>query len=152
MRDLLAWPIVIEPGPRPVLELVVSIVVLAGGVGMALLYLRGPKAQQAAGRTAIGGYRPWRRLGAAICLLISIMFVAGLYALNRDTPGKVFFAYWLILALLLMWLCALAVKDMAYTRKVLAAYRAGKIKLSGEPVSRDEAGNDRPGSSEDSAS
>ncbi len=154
MHSLLASFIVIEPGPRPALELAVSIVVLASGVGVAWIYLRGPKAQQDGGPTAIGGYRPWRRLGAAICLLISITFVAGLYGLNRDTPPKVFYAYWLILALLLLWLCGLALKDMAYTRKVLAAYRAGRMTLSGEPIAKGESprsGDDRSDEPEDPA-
>jgi len=114
------------------MEAFLSILLLATGVSCAWVYLgrRGRSGR----RLTIGGDRPWRRLGAAICLVLAVMFVLGVYVLNDTGSLRGFAAYWLVMLVLVVWLCMLAIKDILYTRRVVAGWRAGKLGLDGSPV------------------
>lgn len=113
------------------MELTISLIVVAFAVSIALLYLRQRPAKHVANR--VGGDRPWRRLGAGICLLVGVMFAVGLARLNPHSGPRSFTWYWIVVLLLILWLCGLAIKDLLYTRTVLSRWRAGLINLDGSP-------------------
>lgn len=113
----------------PTLKLLTSIGVLTAAVVFAVVYLNRPWEQDGGG--ALGGHRPWRKLGAGIFVVLAVTFVLGIYILDLETPPKVYAIYWLIFTGLLGWLCVLALRDLMYTRKILQRYREGKINLDG---------------------
>lgn len=113
------------------MELAISLIVVAFAVLIAFLYLRRRPLKHVANR--VGGDRPWRRLGAGICLLVGVMFAIGLAGLNPRTSPRSFTWYWIVVLLLILWLCGLAIKDLLYTRSVLSRWRAGLINLDGSP-------------------
>ena len=108
-------------------------IVLGVAVALAVVYFRRTPPGQENRRGVLGGSRPWRRLGAAICLVLAIMFVGGLYLMDARTSPRAFAAYWLVMLVLALWLCALAIKDVLYTRRMLIAWRKGKGRLDGAP-------------------
>lgn len=63
--------------------------------------------------------RPWRKLGAAIVLVVAVMFTLGLYVLDLKGGPVVFVAYWLTVLVLIVWLCILAIRDVLYTRRIV---------------------------------
>ena len=97
------------------MESAATIVLVAVGAGIAARYLRASR--------IVGAQRPWRRVGAVICLLLSVMFVVGLYVLDEKGPPALYLTYWLFMMLLVVWLLALAVQDILYTRKLIARWR-----------------------------
>jgi amino acid permease len=104
-------------------ELGLSLIVLGVAVGLAVVYFRRTPQDHQRRVDALGGFRPWRRLGAAICLVLAAMFVCGVYLMDARTPSRVFAAYWLVMLVLVVWLCALAVKDVLHTRRMLLTWR-----------------------------
>ncbi len=100
------------------MQVVFCVSLLAVGLILARLYLwpRGCP-------NAIIEERPWRRLGAGICLILSVMFTAGVYVLGDHRSPKVYAWYWSVIMLLVLWLLVLAVRDMSYTRRVLLERR-----------------------------
>jgi hypothetical protein len=74
------------------------------------------------------GDRPWRRVGAVLCLVVGVMFLAGVWWLDdrvaREQP-LLFTVYWSLILLLLVWLCVLAFRDVMYTRRALAIWKEG---------------------------
>ncbi|MHC5108784.1 MAG: hypothetical protein ACYTHJ_02765 [Planctomycetota bacterium] len=105
-----------------------SIIVLVTGVSIAWKYLRfRPDPNTRGSRTQPGvigvSDRPWRRLGAAICLTTAVMFVLGIYLINPERNPAAVATYWLVILLLVVWLCLLAVKDMLHTRRELEKWR-----------------------------
>lgn len=106
----------------PLLKLAVSIAVLLVGLGCAWFYLREarPRADHAG---PLAGHRPWRKLGAAICLLVSVMFVLGVYLVDIPDHPRAYALFWTIILVLMLWLCALAFKDVKYTLRLLRAHR-----------------------------
>ena len=106
------------------METVLSILVLGFGVGFAIVYLRKPAMSDGSSRQAFGGNRPWRELGAAVCLVLSIMFVAGVNLLDATSSPRLFMAYWLVMLVLVIWLCGLALKDIIHTRHAITTRRA----------------------------
>ena len=115
-----------------ILQIVFSVLVIGFGLTCALIYLRKPRAR---GGSAAGekdrDERPWRRIGAAICLLVSVMFVVGVY--TEDTPDRprAYAAFWVVIMALVLWLCGLALKDLRYTQKKIAQWRARKPSFKG---------------------
>lgn len=77
----------------------------------------------------IRGNRPWRRVGAAICLVLAIMFVLGVYLVDIPQRPWAYAAFWLVMVVLVIWLCILAAKDILYTRQVIAKWRAERKTL-----------------------
>ena len=104
-------------------KLLISIILLATAAILAWVYLR--KAPPAAdSRYPFAGQRPWRKLGAAICLLISVMFVLGIYVVDIPDRPIPYATYWLIMLGLVIWLFVLAVRDIMYTRQLVRRWRA----------------------------
>ncbi len=110
------------------MQLIASILILLGGIACAWFYLgRPPVSPDETSRFAtLVADRPWRRVGAAICLLLSIMFVVGLYAVDVPANPKAYAAFWLIIMLLVLWLCVLAVKDVLHTRRLINEWRRAR--------------------------
>ena len=108
------------------IKLVTSIGVLGIGGVVAIGYLRNPFADVEPDPGSRGGERPWRRLGAAICVVVAVMFVLGIYLLDGKPPPRVFLAYWILVLVLVFWLCGLALKDIMHTRRLLSARMASR--------------------------
>lgn len=77
-----------------------------------------------------GNDRPWRILGAGICVVVAVMFVVGVAAVDIPQRPRAYAAYWLVILFLLLWLCCLAIKDVLYTRRLLGEWQR-KRKLHG---------------------
>jgi uncharacterized membrane protein len=71
----------------------------------------------------LSGDRPWRKLGAVIMLLLAVMFVLGIYVLDEHRGVWFYALYWLIMMMLVLWLCVLAVRDVVYTRQLIIRWR-----------------------------
>ena len=103
-------------------KLLMSIAVLITGAALAWVYLR--KAPDAvATRYPFAGHRPWRKVGATICLLISVMFVLGIYVVDIPDRPIPYALYWIIMLGLVVWLFVLAVRDIMYTRQLVRRWR-----------------------------
>jgi hypothetical protein len=75
--------------------------------------------------------RPWRRVGAGICVVLAVMFVVGVWALEhteRIRHPVLFLIYWLIFLGLVAWLCVLALRDCLYTLKMVSRWRQERNK------------------------
>ena len=70
-----------------------------------------------------GNDRPWRKVGAAICIVVAVMFVVGVTAVDIPERPRAYAAYWLVILVLLLWLCCLALKDVLYTRHLLVEWQ-----------------------------
>ncbi len=116
------------------LKLLTSIAVLATGIACAWFYLRGPTVRRDPDSHPFAGDRPWRRLGAAICLLLAVMFVIGIYAVDIPDRPIPYALYWIIMLGLVVWLFTLAVRDVVYTRTLIRRWR--------EEASTDDDRND----------
>ena len=62
-------------------------------------------------------------MGAAICLLLAVMFVIGVYAVDIPARPVPYAIYWIIILGLVVWLFALAVRDVMYTRQLVQRWR-----------------------------
>ena len=125
------------------MKILFSIIVLSVGLLCAAVYLRKPRVTGSSRAARIAGDRPWRRLGAAICLVLSIMFVLGLHFLDGDTSPKAYIVYWLIILLLVLWLCGVAFKDLMYTRRLIMRLRNELSDLDRRTQSSDSTHEDR---------
>ena len=104
-------------------KLLTSIFLLATAATLAWVYLR--KGHDVApARYPLAGHRPWRKFGAAICLVISVLFVVGIYVVDIPDRPIPYAIYWLIMLGLVIWLTALALKDIMYTRELMHRWRA----------------------------
>jgi hypothetical protein len=110
-------------------------------VVLVVIYL--PRSKHTARSRVIGGDRPWRRLGAVICLLLAVMFAAGVRWLNPAAGPYGYLAYWTVMLGLVVWLCALAIKDAMYTRALIAGRRGGTAGVNPAPRG-DEPSGDSP--------
>lgn len=110
---------------HPVLKTAISVLILVVGLGCAWWSLNAPKRFALAERSALGGNRPWRRLGAVLCVLLSIMFVVGAHAIDVPDRWRSYAAFWILMLILLLWLCGLALRDLWHTRRLLADHRSG---------------------------
>jgi len=99
-----------------------SILALTGGALFAWHYRR-PPPLPADETLDLRGDRPWRRVGAVLCLVVSLMFVAGLYLVDVYAFAAWYALYWLVLLFLVLWLCVLAVRDVLYTRHLIERQR-----------------------------
>jgi len=105
------------------MDILFSVLILTVGIVVALFYLRKPPLPENPRLRELMGDRPWRRIGAAICLLLAVMFVLGIHLLDQKAGPRVFVFFWLIIMALLVWLCVLAIKDVLYTRNVIAGWK-----------------------------
>lgn len=128
----------------PVLKLAVSLTVLLLGLGCGWYYLRGADRRETT-VGALDGQRPWRKVGAGICVLVAVMFVLGVYLVDIPDHPRAYALYWVVILGLLMWLCALAVKDLKYTWRLLRERRrpAGAALPQDRPTAASPPG-DRP--------
>jgi amino acid transporter len=104
-------------------KLLISIMVLATAATMAWIYLRKPPAHGSP-RYPFAGHRPWRKIGAALCLLIAVMFVLGIYVVDIPDRPVPYAIYWIIMLGLVVWLFVLALRDIMYTRGLVRQWRA----------------------------
>ncbi len=51
------------------------------------------------------------------------MFVLGVYVVDVPDYPRAYAAYWLVMMILVVWLCVLAIKDMLHTRRMIAEWR-----------------------------
>ena len=79
-----------------VFKLLASIIAVVTGSALAWVYLRRTPEESTA-PLPLEGHRPWRRVGAAICLLISIMFVLGIYVVDIPERPVPYAMYWIIM-------------------------------------------------------
>ncbi|MCC7291949.1 MAG: hypothetical protein IT449_07810 [Phycisphaerales bacterium] len=73
-----------------------------------------------------GGERPWRRLGAGICAVTSLMFLLGAALMKPRESPRAYLAFWAVLLGLVMWLIVLAFKDARHTLKRYLDERRGQ--------------------------
>jgi hypothetical protein len=104
-------------------KLLMSIAILTTAAGLAWIYLRRTPAPGSP-RYPFAGHRPWRKVGAAICLLISVMFVLGIYIVDIPDRPIPYAIYWIIMLGLVLWLFVLAIRDMMYTRALVHRWRS----------------------------
>lgn len=118
--------------PAPAITLVITVVILVTGLGSGWVYLRGswlgPRRSGSAVHRhgTLGEHRPWRQLGAAIFLLVSIMFVLGVALVDIPDHPRAYASYWAVLLALVVWLCGLAIKDVRYTHQQLARWHKSR--------------------------
>ena len=119
---------------------VVLTVVMMIGVLIGWLYLWKPVPVC----SSMGSSRPWRRLGAAICVVTAVMFVAGISLLDERSSPRLGLIYWGVISIMVLWVCLLAMKDMRYTYRVITQRRAeqslGKNSNSPSSVKRETHG------------
>ena len=79
--------------------------------------------------------RPWRGVGAAIVALLAVMFFLGInFATPRASP-RAYALFWLMMLLLLLWLCSLAWVDIRHTRRLaLHQLSRARVEIDSEPV------------------
>jgi len=105
------------------LKLTVCIILLFGGLACGWIYLLRPLQLRRPGLVPPADDRPWRRVGAGICVVLGVMFPMGVYLLEDHPPPKVYASYWSVMMVLVLWLCALALRDVVHTRKVMRTRR-----------------------------
>jgi len=110
------------------LKLLLSIFILTTGVACAWFYLRRPPMPDNSPWGANWTHRPWRRVGAAICLVVAVMFVLGVYLVDEPQHPRTYAAFWLVMMVLVVWLCGLALKDVLYTRQLIERWRLDRKK------------------------
>ncbi|RJP32737.1 MAG: hypothetical protein C4547_13555 [Phycisphaerales bacterium] len=97
--------------------LLILIIAIGAAVGWLYLFRPAPLSSQ------MGGPRPWRRLGAAICVVTTVMFVAGVALMDEFQTPRIGLIYWSIILFLVFWLCVLAIRDACFTCSILARRR-----------------------------
>lgn len=125
------------------MSLLLPVVVLGIACVVSIVYLGRSMPESGTSVHSIGGYRPWRRVGAGLCLLIAVMYVVCVNRLDADASPKTFALYWITILILLVWLCVLAFKDIRHTRKTLAQWRSGSAGLDGKPFRPEQESDDR---------
>lgn len=85
--------------------------------------------------------RPWRRLGAAICGLVSVMFFVGVNLLDSKREPVTYLVFWVVVFLLIIWLCLLVGIDILRTQR-LKAELTHQFESAGSPT--DNVGADQP--------
>ncbi len=127
--------------------------VVSGGYFVFLLTRRDDSAERAlwARLEPPGTYERRRRrrtLGMAMMALISVVFFLGANYMNPEPHPRLALLFWVVLLTLLMWLCVLAMIDLADARRLrqrlLQASREmfyeemGRCKPTGQPRDEEE--------------
>ncbi|UCE59213.1 MAG: hypothetical protein JSU63_17435 [Phycisphaerales bacterium] len=102
------------------LKFLFTAIIFLAGITLGWLYLRKPPTAKNPKAMALIGDRPWRRVGGAICILLSVMFVLGVYVVDVPDHPRVYAAFWTVMLVLVMWLMVLAARDLLHTRKIVA--------------------------------
>ncbi len=92
------------------------------GIGFAasvgyLIFSAG-RPREAGGTVGPAARRPWRRRGAVVCAVICVLFHVGIHHVDPQRWPRLFLALWIVVLLLVGWLCLLALADILYTRKL----------------------------------
>ena len=92
-----------------------------------------------------GPDRPWRSLGTGIVVVVSVMFFLGVALVDIPDHPRVYASFWAIILGLVLWLCALAVKDVQHTYDLFrrgreAGRRDRRAPLAPDGPPRDLAG------------
>ena len=127
----------------PVLKLSFSLGILVAGGVLGVLYVRKPLIPRDVRAEVLAGRRPWRRFGGAICFLLGVMFILGVYVVDIPDHPRVYLAYWTVMMGLVMWLCLLATRDIIFTRKLIARRLNGRA-VHAEPVSANRVDREEP--------
>jgi len=106
-------------------KLTVCILLFVGGLACGWIYLLRPLHLRRQGPVPPVDERPWRRVGAGICVVLGVMFPLGVYLLDEHPPPKVYAGFWSVMMVLVLWLCVMALRDVAYTRRVMRSRRRG---------------------------
>jgi len=106
------------------LKLACCIILFAVGVACGWHYFLRPILRDVGEGVTTSTERPWRRVGAGICLVLGVMFPLGVYRLDALATPRVFLAYWGVIVILVCWLCVVALRDLAHTRHVLQSRRS----------------------------
>ena len=123
-----SWAVIAVWSPRAIsesgqaggmLKAIFCMLLVTFGVSCAFLYIRPSSITLADSKLARFYDRPWRRIGAAICLLVSVMFVLGVYLVDIPEHPKTYATFWLVIMVLVFWACGLAVKDVWYTHRII---------------------------------
>jgi uncharacterized membrane protein len=77
-----------------------------------------------------------RSLGMAIMALISVVFFVGANDLSPDSHPRVALLFWVVLLILLLWLCLLAFVDLAEARELRKRLLAASREMFFKDVSR----------------
>ena len=109
------------------MKLLISIGIFVAGAAFGWFYLRKPGVPDDSRYRELVGNRPWRRLGAGICVLLAVMFVLGVYVVDIPERPMPYAIYWAIMLGLVFWVCVLAMKDMKHTRRVVDRWRAESV-------------------------
>ncbi|MFQ5589846.1 MAG: hypothetical protein ACE5HE_01670 [Phycisphaerae bacterium] len=115
------------------LKLVYTLGVLVAGGILAYCYLRKPAYRRDRRGDTVGGCRPWRQLGGAISLVLAVMFALGAYAVDVRNHPWASMVYWTAIMGMALWLCALAMKDIWYTREMVARRRSATSDREHDP-------------------
>lgn len=51
------------------------------------------------------------------------MFILGVWLLDASKAPGLYLLYWLVMMVLVAWVCALAVKDVLHTRRLVSQWR-----------------------------
>ena len=69
-----------------------------------------------------------RHLGMAVVALLSIFFFIGINFVDpRVATPVAYLAYWIVILLLLVWLCLLAFNDLRHTRALVRRLRRQRV-------------------------
>lgn len=119
------------------LKLLYSVLLFATGLACGWFFLIRPTIRRQPDGTALPDDRPWRRVGAGVCLVLGIVFPLGIYRQDSFRSPHVFLAFWAIIIVLVFWLFVLAMRDLAHTRHLLQSRRSGRKRgRDGEDVLR----------------
>lgn len=130
-----------EP-PSGLLKAIFCALVIIFGLACAILYLLPTPIATVDSQLSRFRDRPWRRMGAAICLLVSVMFVLGVYLVDIPEHPKTYATFWLVIMMLVLWACALAVKDVWYTHRLVRRRRMEKLSSDASPSFHDATSRD----------
>jgi len=118
-------------------KLLYSVILCTTGLACGWFFLIRPIIRRPAGGTAVLDDRPWRRVGAAVCLLLGVVFPLGIYHQDSFRSPHAFVAFWAIIIVVVSWLFVLAIRDLAHRRHLLQSRRSGRKRgRKGENVLR----------------
>lgn len=128
--------------PSGMLKAIFCLLLVTFGISCAILYLRPSPITVADSKFGRFSDRPWRRVGAAICLLVSVMFVLGVYLVDIPEHPRIYATFWLLIMVLVLWASGLAVKDVWYTHRMVKSRRSERLSSAPQNPSADVVSRD----------